>query len=241
MFKVPLIASAIVHATLVAVAVVGGHGPSTSPAASPGEITIETLAPQPAQPDPSEEAPPVNAVAPAPAAHSHVHAHTHDYPVPLDHDRPHDPSLVHDHAGASEASEVIAVAAPAAAPVFTMVVGAAAVPHGGLTAAHAEPGIHTAAEPLPESAVSVAAHLLTSAPPVYPPAARAAEAEADVVVDLVLDEEGRVSEAKVLRAAGYGLDRSALEAIRGYRFSPAQKDGHAVRVRMHWTVQFRLR
>jgi TonB family protein len=239
MFKVPLIASAIVHATIVAVAVVGGHGPSSSPAASPSaEITLETLAPQP---DPSEEAPPVNAVAPAAAAHAHVHTHTHDYPVPLDHDRPHDPSLVHDHAGARAASEVVALAAPAAAPVFTIVVGAAAAPHGGLTAAHAEPEIRTASEPVPESSVSVAARLLTSAPPVYPPAARAAEAEADVVVDLVLDEEGRVSEAKVLRAAGYGLDRSALEAIRGYRFSSAQKDGRPVRVRMHWTVQFRLR
>lgn len=246
MFKVPLIASAIVHATIVAVAVVGGHGPSSSAPSPTVEISLETLASQPAQAAAQvEEAPPVNVAAQVPA---HVHSHIHDYPVPVDHDRPHDPSLVHEHThdhadeqpSASEAS-AIAVAAPVAAPVFNMVIGPAIAAHGGLTAAHPTPAMSPLAEPMSEGSVNVAARLLTSAPPVYPPAARAAEVEADVVVDLVLDESGRVSEAKILRAAGFDLDKSALEAIRGYRFSPAQKDGRPVRVRMHWTVQFRLR
>ena len=43
-----------------------------------------------------------------------------------------------------------------------------------------------------------------------------------------------------LRRAGYGLDEAALQAIRAYRFSPALRAGHPVRVRMRWTIQFRL-
>jgi len=45
----------------------------------------------------------------------------------------------------------------------------------------------------------------------------------------------------VLRPAGYGLDEEAVRAMRAYRFSPARRDGLPVRVRMPWTVQFRLR
>jgi TonB family protein len=40
---------------------------------------------------------------------------------------------------------------------------------------------------------------------------------------------------------GYGFDEAAAAAMRKYRFSPAARDGHAVSVRMPWTVQFRLK
>lgn len=235
MFKFPLIASAIVHATIVAVAVVGGHGASTS-ALAPVVPTLETIPVDVTQP----EVPPLLPANVDPqASHAHPHSHTHDYPVPASHDdRPHDPSLVHEH-------EVIALPAPAAPqapPVFSIVVGPAIAPHAGVTSAHGIMGnAEPSAQPLAEASVSVAAHLVSSVPPVYPPAARAAEVEADVVLEIVLDDAGRVSDAKVTRTAGYGLDKSALDAIRGYRFSAAQKDDRPVRVRMHWTVQFRLR
>ncbi|MEO6575623.1 MAG: energy transducer TonB, partial [Polyangiaceae bacterium] len=114
-------------------------------------------------------------------------------------------------------------------------------PHGGPASTQASVGAAESNQPVPEAAVNVPARLVSSAPPIYPAAARAAEVEADVALELVLDSTGHVADAKVTRSAGYGLDRSALDAIRGYRFSPAQKDGRPVRVRMHWTVQFRLR
>jgi len=72
------------------------------------------------------------------------------------------------------------------------------------------------------------------------PEARSNEAEADVSLEIVVDTTGAVREARPLSRAGLGFEESALAAIRGYRFSPALKDGHAVRVRMRWTVQFRL-
>jgi TonB family protein len=254
MFKVPLIASAIVHATIVAVAVVGGHGSGTARVATAVTMPIAILEPiavdmvtEPVVTPPL----PVNTET-HPTAPAHVHSHTHDYPVPADHDdHPHDPALVHEHAvphdDGHEASEVVALPAPA--PVFNIVVGPAIAPRSGLsssltrepTTAHGPLAAVPSTEAVPEAFVNVPARLISSAPPVYPPRARAAEVEADVGVDLVLDAAGVVAEAKVTRAAGYGLDESALAAIRGYRFSPAQKDGRPVRVRMHWTVQFRLR
>lgn len=89
--------------------------------------------------------------------------------------------------------------------------------------------------------VGVPARLLASAPLVYPARARAAEIEGDVEVEIVVDTRGRVVDARVARPAGYGLDEAALVAVRGYRFSPASRDGAAVRVRMRWSVQFQLR
>jgi len=94
---------------------------------------------------------------------------------------------------------------------------------------------------LPEREVSVRARLVSSGPLVYPTAARRAEVEADLALEIVVDVDGRVMAARVLQPAGYGLDEEAVRAVRAYRFSPARRDGRPVRVRMPWTVQFRLR
>ena len=92
-----------------------------------------------------------------------------------------------------------------------------------------------------EGEVGVPARLLSTPPLVYPPAARRAEIEIDVPIEIVVDTDGRVSSARALSRAGYGLDEAALRAIRAYRFSPALRAGRPSRVRMRWTVQFRLR
>jgi TonB family protein len=88
--------------------------------------------------------------------------------------------------------------------------------------------------------VSVPAYLLSSGRPEYPSEARAARVEADVPLEIVVDERGRVVESTLLRRAGHGFDESALRALQSYRFAPAQRAGVAVRVRMRWTVAFRL-
>jgi TonB family protein len=96
-------------------------------------------------------------------------------------------------------------------------------------------------ETLPASAVSRPARLLVSPPVVYPAAARAAELEASVALELVVDTRGRVAAARPLEHVGYGLDEAALLAVRAYEFAPAQRAGRPVRVRMRWNVLFRLR
>jgi TonB family protein len=92
-----------------------------------------------------------------------------------------------------------------------------------------------------ERDVNVPARLLSSSPLVYPAVARQAEIEIDFPVEIVVDADGRVAAARAVSRVGYGLDEAALRAIRQYRFSPALRAGRPVRVRMRWTVQFRLR
>ena len=74
----------------------------------------------------------------------------------------------------------------------------------------------------------------------YPEEARREGLEADVKLELVVDEEGRVAEVKVLRAAGNGFDEAAVRAARGLAFSPATRGGRPVPVRIPWTLKFRL-
>ena len=102
-------------------------------------------------------------------------------------------------------------------------------------------GTSGAGEVLSEKDVSVAARLISSGPVAYPPEARKAEIEADVQVQILVDSDGHVVEARNLSHDGFGFDEAATRAIRTWRFSPALRDGHPVRVRMRWIVQFRLR
>lgn len=88
--------------------------------------------------------------------------------------------------------------------------------------------------------VDAPARLLAASPVSYPPAARQAEIETDVPLEIVVDPAGHVVSARLTSKAGFGLDDEALRAIRGYRFSPALRAGQAVAVRMRWLVQFRL-
>lgn len=259
--SLPVIASVVLHAGIGIGLVASAGGHARAAAASPVagiELDVE-----------SAEAPllvPVAAPAPVMPAET-LPAHSHTYPVAPSHDaHPHDPALHHEQApvpapaaaapsaaaASTETGAEPAAAAPAVVgdgaslPKFTLASGSGA-PMGARVAANAagsgaaapSPGgddtVHAAAS------VQVAARLVQSVTAAYPNHARADELEGDVGVEIVLDREGRVVEARVTRAAGHGFDEAALAAVRAYRFSPAQREGRAVRVRMPWSVQFRLR
>jgi protein TonB len=171
--------------------------------------------------------------------------------VPPSHDAvPHDPNLVHIFAPSSPATT--AESAPQAAPVetasdamprFTIAIGGgAADAHGLVSSTGAAAHDHDDDDaPVPERSVSSPARLAQGGAPAYPAEAREDGVEADVPVEIVVSAAGAVESARVVKRAGHGLDEAALAAVRRYRFSPANKDGRAVRVRMRWTVQFRLR
>jgi TonB family protein len=44
----------------------------------------------------------------------------------------------------------------------------------------------------------------------------------------VLSSTGQVINIEVLQGLGYGLDKKAVEAVKGVLFIPAEKDGHPV-------------
>jgi TonB family protein len=70
-------------------------------------------------------------------------------------------------------------------------------------------------------------------------ARRAKPAAAPVVLDTVILEDGTPKIVRVIRSADWELDELAITALEQWRFSPATKDGQAVRVRMNVAVDFR--
>ena len=59
-----------------------------------------------------------------------------------------------------------------------------------------------------------------------------------VVLDVVLGEDGVPRVVRLLRSVNPELDESAVRAFERWRFSPAVKDGRAVKVRMNAEVTF---
>ena len=66
----------------------------------------------------------------------------------------------------------------------------------------------------------------------YTDAARAAAIEGTVVLDLVVDATGRARDIKVVEGLPHGLTQAAIAALTACRFSPGEKDGQAVAVRV---------
>lgn len=75
----------------------------------------------------------------------------------------------------------------------------------------------------------------------YPEIARLAGLEGRVIVQFVIDEQGRVSEAIIIRSQGASLDEEALRVVRSAMFEPGRQRGKAVKVRMSIPITFRLR
>ncbi len=77
--------------------------------------------------------------------------------------------------------------------------------------------------------------------PTYPPRELADGIEANVTVELVVDERGQVVEANVLSAIGpVSFQESTLAAVRQFRFQPPIEDGKPASMRIKFLVKFRI-
>ena len=74
----------------------------------------------------------------------------------------------------------------------------------------------------------------------YPEEANQKRLEANVGLELVVGEDGRVVEAKVTSPAGSGFDEAALEAARSFVFNPARQGGKPIRSSVQFTYEFHL-
>jgi TonB family protein len=81
--------------------------------------------------------------------------------------------------------------------------------------------------------------LLQHAPPVYPPIAKAARVSGDVVLELQVQTDGRVSRANVISGPAM-LQQSALDGIRKWTYRPFIQNGEPVEVNTVATVKFRI-
>lgn len=78
--------------------------------------------------------------------------------------------------------------------------------------------------------------------PEYPPVARRRGYEGTVVLDVLVDREGRVRDLSVSQSSGHGvLDRAATKAVRGWLFEPATAGDEKVDMWVKVPLTFRLK
>jgi protein TonB len=78
-------------------------------------------------------------------------------------------------------------------------------------------------------------------PPNYPDVARAGQIEGDVVLQAHIDQDGRVTDATIIRSVHPLLDEAARQAVLRYQYAPGRRNGIPEASMMRITVSFRLR
>jgi len=81
---------------------------------------------------------------------------------------------------------------------------------------------------------------LSTPDPEYTEEARNAKTQGTCVLWLIVDDQGRPRDVRVVRGLGFGLDARAIEAVKQWRFQPAMKDGRPVNVQISVEVGFKL-
>jgi TonB family protein len=76
--------------------------------------------------------------------------------------------------------------------------------------------------------------------PQYSEEARKAKWQGAVLLSLVVDENGKPQQIKVIRPLGLGLDEKAIEAVSQWKFKPGTLNGKPVAVTAQVEVSFRL-
>jgi TonB family protein len=85
--------------------------------------------------------------------------------------------------------------------------------------------------------------VLADVKPLYTPQAMRAKIAGIVEVAAIVEKDGTVGEVRVIRSLDkeFGLDAQAVNAVKGWKFRPGQKDGEAVRVMVKIEMTFTLR
>jgi periplasmic protein TonB len=131
-----------------------------------------------------------------------------------------------------------------AAPLSASIAGVESGPPTGVEGvggAHALPPPPPAAQTMPMRLHSgmKAPQKIVDVLPGYPAVARSARVAGVVILEAVIDAQGRVASVRVLRSIPL-LDQSAVDAVQQWRFTPALLNGEAVPVVMTVTVNFTL-
>lgn len=74
----------------------------------------------------------------------------------------------------------------------------------------------------------------------YPEEAKRQRLQGKVVMDLLIDAEGRVRDIKLISGEHSVLNSAAAEAVRSFRFKPANIEGKAVAVKIRYAYRFVL-
>jgi TonB family protein len=77
-------------------------------------------------------------------------------------------------------------------------------------------------------------------PPQYSEVARKVKFAGTVVLDVTVSEDGRATDARVLKGSPFGLNEQAIRAVNEWTFRPASSDGTPVAVHVPIEMTFRL-
>ena len=77
--------------------------------------------------------------------------------------------------------------------------------------------------------------------PRYTEAARHARRQGVVIVQATIDRTGHVTDVRLMKGLGLGLDESAISAVKQWRFKPAALSGRPVPVYFQLSVNFDIR
>ena len=83
--------------------------------------------------------------------------------------------------------------------------------------------------------------LVVNEKPIYPPEAKTAHVDGRVFILCEIGVDGKARELALLNHLGYGLDDSAIAAIRHWKFDPMKKDGQPVASAGMIEVNFKLK
>ncbi len=82
-------------------------------------------------------------------------------------------------------------------------------------------------------------NLIAHPEPVYPPIARAAQVQGDVLIAAVIDPNGKVTSEKILSGPPM-LQQAALDAVRQWTFKPFELNGAATAVTTTFKIAFQI-
>lgn len=74
----------------------------------------------------------------------------------------------------------------------------------------------------------------------YPAEAKKAAIDGPVILEVLIDREGKVRHVIVISGPGHGLNESAIDALKQFEFQPAFKGEESVAVKIRYTYRFKL-
>jgi protein TonB len=74
--------------------------------------------------------------------------------------------------------------------------------------------------------------------PTYPPELRRGDRRGTVYVVFLVDERGRVNNPKVEKSTDPAFERSALDAVKQWRFEPGTRNGKKVQFKLRIPITF---
>jgi protein TonB len=75
-------------------------------------------------------------------------------------------------------------------------------------------------------------------PPAYPDEMKVHAVSGTVALSIVIDETGAVASSSVVKSTHPQFEGPALDAIKKWKFKPAQKDGTPVKMRLNVPIRF---